>query len=182
MCALYIYHQKVEAYTHFRLRMWTSKQSSVVPEDGTVVQAYIGKISVYWTCDLTPNFINANPMWLLLFLGVLNPKLICLCKKKHKILMHTLTCHLSWTRWAYGKDVFLLTMMKIHRFIKKTKPSILSSLCLSVCLWRGTPEIITHAQVYKCPLSWCGLKDGISNMPVGCEEEQHDLWWERRAE
>lgn len=61
-----------------------------------------------------------------------------------------------------------------RRSLKTSIPSLTPCLHLSLCLWRDTAEIITHAQVYKCPLSWCGLKNGISNMPDGCEQ---DLWW-----
>lgn len=40
----------------------------------------------------------------------------------------------------------------------------------------------THAQVFKCPLSWRSLKNRISNTLAGCGEVQHDLWWGGWAE
>lgn len=71
---------------------------------------------------------------------------------------------------------------QIWRQSKLIKISSLSS-ALSGCLpaWCRA-AIITHAQVCKWPLSCRSLKDGISNKPVGWEEERRDLWWGSWAE
>lgn len=49
-CACYTYLQKGAAYAHFTLRMWHDNRGSVEPEDGTVVQALIGKIVLSKWC------------------------------------------------------------------------------------------------------------------------------------
>ena len=46
-CALQINVQKGAAHTHFTLKLWHDKQSSVGPEGGSVVQAFLMKISLY---------------------------------------------------------------------------------------------------------------------------------------